>query len=47
MKKKGRPVKKFNGEGWWQRFTTLLLEVCESLSRVRSNTITKENIFVF
>lgn len=48
LKKKGKPMDRFNGEGWWQRFMQrhpiLSLRTSDPLSRVRSNAVTAENM---
>ena len=51
IKKKGRSVENFNGEGWWTRFMArhpeLSLRCSDPLSRVRSNAVTTENMNYF
>ena len=48
LKKKGRSVENFNGDGWWTRFMernpSLSLRCSDPLSRVRSNAVTSENM---
>ena len=48
LKKKGKLPESFNGEGWWIRFTqchpNLSLCTADSLSRVRANAVTKDNM---
>ena len=48
LEKKGRSTDSFKGEGWWlrfmQRYPTLSLRSADSLSRVRANALTEENM---
>lgn len=48
LKKKGCNVDHFNGEGWWTRFRErqpkISLRASDSLSRVRANAVTKDNM---
>ena len=48
VEKNGLPVKKFNGEGWWQRFMSrhemLSLRTADPLSKARADALTQTNV---
>ena len=48
VQKKGLTVKKFNGEGWWQRFMNrhkrLSLHTADPLSKARADALTQDKV---
>ena len=48
VEKKGHPMKKFNGEGWWQRFMSrherLSLRTADPLSKARADALTQSKV---
>ena len=48
VEKKGLPVNKFNGEGWWQRFMSrherLSLRTADPLSKARADVLTQTKV---